>query len=345
MDQAAMTQLFRAHRDAEARRDFDAIIDTFTEDCFLETVPLGVRSEGREAARAAYVGYFTAFPDLSPDDHGVAVGDDVLVAWGVLRGTSGGEWLGVPPTGRRFAVPFTNVARFKSGRMEGESIYFDLATLCEQAGLPLNDVRTAAKARRSMNEMEKFLSDTRHMTIEWYKLADTKAQVILGFTGVFLSLVVGASLSSGSDSILVRYMKGRPGSATNVLLLIIPMAFYGASVALSALALGSRGVFRHKKKGIHFFVHLANYLRRGALRKGHGDRLGEAIAALRMDIVRYLNGGEASMDQLMEDVLILSRNTRVKHRLVNLAALLAGCGLVWTLASVVIITRAILRVG
>jgi hypothetical protein len=26
------------------------------------------------------------------------------------------------------------------------------------------------------------------------------------------------------------------------------------------------------------------------------------------------------MDQLMEDVLILSRNTRVKHRLVNLAA-------------------------
>jgi steroid delta-isomerase-like uncharacterized protein len=345
MDQAEMTKLFRAHRDAEARRDFDAIIDTFTEDCFVETVPLGVRSEGREAARAAYVGYFTAFPDLSTDEHGVAAGDDVLVAWGVLRGTSGGEWLGVPPTGRRFAVPFTNVARFKSGRMEGESIYFDLATLCEQAGLPLNDVRAAAKARRSMNKMEKFLSDTRHMTIEWYKLADTKAQVILGFTGVFLSLVVGASLSSASDSILVRYMEGGPGSATKVLLLMIP-AFYGASVALSALALGSRGVFRHeRKKGIHFFVHLANYLCRGAMRKGHGDRLGEAIAALRMDIVCYLNGGEASMDQLMEDVLILSRNTRVKHRLVNLAALLAGCGLVCTLVSVVIIARAILRVG
>jgi hypothetical protein len=46
-------------------------------------------------------------------------------------------------------VPFTNVARFKSGRMEGESIYFDLATLCEQAGLPLDEVRAAAEARRS----------------------------------------------------------------------------------------------------------------------------------------------------------------------------------------------------
>jgi len=148
MDQVEMTKLFRAHRDAEARRDFDAIIDTFTEDCFLETVALGLRTEGREAARAAYVGYFTAFPDLSPEDRGMAVGDDVVVAWGVLRGTSRGDWLGVAPSGGRFAVPFTNVARFKSGRMEGESIYFDLATLCEQAGLPLNEIRAAAKARR-----------------------------------------------------------------------------------------------------------------------------------------------------------------------------------------------------
>jgi steroid delta-isomerase-like uncharacterized protein len=143
-----MTELFRAHREAEARRDFDAIIDTFTNDCFLETVPLGLRSEGREAARTAYVCYFTAFPDLSPDDQGMAVGDDVLVAWGVLRGTSGGDWLGVRPSGGRFAVPFTNVSRFKGGRMEGESIYFDLATLCEQAGLPLDAIRAAAKARR-----------------------------------------------------------------------------------------------------------------------------------------------------------------------------------------------------
>jgi hypothetical protein len=31
--------------------------------------------------------------------------------------------------------------------MMGESIYFDLATLCEQASLPLDAVRDAAKER------------------------------------------------------------------------------------------------------------------------------------------------------------------------------------------------------
>src|SRR5215218_9680146 len=95
-----MQRLFERHRDAEAARDYDAILATFVEDCFLETVALGLRSEGRAAARAAYQGYFTAFPDLSPDDQGLAFGDDVLVTWGTLQGTSGGDWLGVPPSGR-----------------------------------------------------------------------------------------------------------------------------------------------------------------------------------------------------------------------------------------------------
>jgi hypothetical protein len=147
VDAQQMERLFRTHREAEARRDVDAIMDTFTTDCYLETIALGSRSEGREAARAAYVGYFTAFPDLMPADQGTAFGDDAMVAWGLLRGTSGGEWLGVAPSGGSFAVPFTNVARFEGSLMAGESIYFDLATLCEQAALPLDEIRAAARAR------------------------------------------------------------------------------------------------------------------------------------------------------------------------------------------------------
>src|SRR5437764_14268891 len=125
MERDQMDELFQTHRRAEARRDYDAVIDTFADDCYLETIALGSRSVGRAAARAAYVAYFTAFPDLSPDDEGFAHGDDVLISWGQLRGTSGGEWLGIPPTGGSFTVPFVNVTTFAGGRMGGESIYFD----------------------------------------------------------------------------------------------------------------------------------------------------------------------------------------------------------------------------
>jgi predicted ester cyclase len=123
MDRQEMLRIFQAHRDAEARRDFDGILATFTEDCYLETVPLGSRSEGHQATKAAYAGFFTAFPDLAPTDEGFAYGDDVLVTWGHLAGTSGGEWLGVQPTGRPFHVPFTNVTQFSGDRMRGETLY------------------------------------------------------------------------------------------------------------------------------------------------------------------------------------------------------------------------------
>lgn len=149
---ADMEKLFRAHREAEARRDYGAVLDTFADDCYLETVPLGLRSEGRAAALASYEGYFTAFPDLSPEDEGIAFGDDVLVTWGHLRGTSLGDWIGVAPGGGTFRVPFTNVTTFVGDRMAGESIYFDLATLCEQANVPLDAIRAAARARAASPE-------------------------------------------------------------------------------------------------------------------------------------------------------------------------------------------------
>jgi steroid delta-isomerase-like uncharacterized protein len=147
MSPEEMQRLFERHRDAEAARDIDAILATFVDDCFLDTHPLGLRSEERVAVRKAYEGYFTAFPDLAPQDEGSAFGNDFMVVWGTLEGTSGGEWMGVPPSGRTFSVPFANVTPFRDGRMAGEAIYFDLATLCEQAALPLDEVRAAAKDR------------------------------------------------------------------------------------------------------------------------------------------------------------------------------------------------------
>ncbi len=150
MDRNEMLHLFEAHREAEAVRDIDAVLQTFVADCFLETVPLGLRSDGRDAVRAAYEQqYFTAFPDLAAEDEAMAFGDDVMAVWGTLRGTSRGDWLGIPPGGGTFAVPFANIVPFSTGLMAGERIYFDLATLCEQAQLPLEAVRAAAAARRA----------------------------------------------------------------------------------------------------------------------------------------------------------------------------------------------------
>src|SRR5207248_3203717 len=81
---------------------------------------------------------FHAFPDAEMMQEGEAFGTDVLVAWGVFHGTMRGPFFGVAPTGRRIAIPFVNVVPFRDGLMLGERAYFDLATLCAQAGLALD---------------------------------------------------------------------------------------------------------------------------------------------------------------------------------------------------------------
>jgi hypothetical protein len=53
MERNQILRLFEAHREAEPARDIDGILSTFVPTPFLETVPLGLRSEGRDAVRAA----------------------------------------------------------------------------------------------------------------------------------------------------------------------------------------------------------------------------------------------------------------------------------------------------
>ena len=122
MDRSEMIRLFEAHREAEAARDIDAILETFAEECFLETMPLGLRSEGKDAVRAAYeMQFFSAFPDLAPDDEGMAYAEDAIAVWGTLRGTSRGEWLGVPPGGGPFSGSFANIVPFRDGLRRASS--------------------------------------------------------------------------------------------------------------------------------------------------------------------------------------------------------------------------------
>ncbi len=139
-----MLAVHRRHRAAEDARDFPAVMQTLTPDCFLEQVSLGLRSEGKDDATRAYEEWFAAFPDLGPIPEGIAFGDNVLVAYGQLHGTMKEQWLGLGPTGREFTVPLVNIVPFKDGLMRGERILYDAATFAEQVGLDVQELRAAA---------------------------------------------------------------------------------------------------------------------------------------------------------------------------------------------------------
>jgi steroid delta-isomerase-like uncharacterized protein len=140
------------HLDAEARHDAAAAAATYAEHSYYQHVPLGLRLEGRDAVAMGYAASFAAMPDSELVEEGRTIEGTRFVHWGRFQATLTGSWLGLPPTGRRIDLPFAAVIELGDGRMVGETLYYDLATLCDQAGYTVDAVRAAAAAVRAARE-------------------------------------------------------------------------------------------------------------------------------------------------------------------------------------------------
>ena len=144
MIERQLEQLVQAYAAAKDAHDPDAALAFCHDDCFYESVPLGQRVQGKENLKLFYEALFQAFPDYQAAFDGLASGENSIVVWGIFRGTMCGPCLGIPPTGRSFEVPVVFVVTFRDGLIASDRGFFDLATLCEQLGIPLQDVRRAA---------------------------------------------------------------------------------------------------------------------------------------------------------------------------------------------------------
>jgi predicted ester cyclase len=93
------------------------------------------------AAAANYAATIEAMPDIRFDIDGETVDGNWLVHWGTMIGTVTGSYLGQPPTGRPVRLPFLARFEFGDGVIQGEQIWFDSATLCDQAGIDRQTLR------------------------------------------------------------------------------------------------------------------------------------------------------------------------------------------------------------
>ena len=60
--------------------------------------------------------------------------DKAAVRW-TLRGTHEGEWLGIPPTGRRFEIPGMYMIRIQNGKIVEEWRNADRLAMLQQLGV------------------------------------------------------------------------------------------------------------------------------------------------------------------------------------------------------------------
>jgi steroid delta-isomerase-like uncharacterized protein len=133
--------LRRLYDEVMNRHRVDAADDLITSDCPDHDPNLPPEfTQGREGFKGLFEMFIAAFPDLSFEiEHMVAEGD-LVATHNSMRGTHRGEFMGVPPTGKSFAINASDVCRFTDDGLIAEHWgVFDMGSLMRQLGVTLPD--------------------------------------------------------------------------------------------------------------------------------------------------------------------------------------------------------------
>ena len=142
---ALLRTLARCYAGAKSEQDVGAALTVCSEDFVLETVPLALASRDRKEAERLLALFFEAFPDYTIEAEGSAAENGAGACWGHVRQTFRGPFLGHAPTGKSARHPFVSLFEARNGRLTRERYFFDLASLCEQIGLPLAAARETVR--------------------------------------------------------------------------------------------------------------------------------------------------------------------------------------------------------
>jgi len=129
-------RIVEEHVRFENAHDLDGILGTFGSEARYEDEPWGERHVGHAAVREYYRSMLVAAPDLHIAIQRAHSTSDGVILEVVISGTHLGAWRGLPATGRRLEFPLCGVFEFGAdGKLSGERIYYDRATVMRQFGI------------------------------------------------------------------------------------------------------------------------------------------------------------------------------------------------------------------
>jgi steroid delta-isomerase-like uncharacterized protein len=132
----ARLALVEEHVRAENRHDLDAIMGTFGASARYDDEPWADHRGGRAGVQTYYTELLRALPDLVIEINRRHVAAESIVLEVAIRGTHLGGWRGLPATGRKVDFPLCGIFTFDAdGRLAGERIYYDRATVLQQLGI------------------------------------------------------------------------------------------------------------------------------------------------------------------------------------------------------------------
>lgn len=134
MTRQQVLDFFKRRWEAHDDLDAAALAADYAENAVIESPTAGVHT-GREAAERTFRVIFSAFLDLTTAVDELIIDGDSVVAVVSLEGTHIGEFLGLPPTGKRFTMPAVFFYQLENGQIVRERRIYDFTGLLLQIGV------------------------------------------------------------------------------------------------------------------------------------------------------------------------------------------------------------------
>jgi steroid delta-isomerase-like uncharacterized protein len=101
---------------------------------FVELDPFPGQTPGREGLKAVIAVFRSAFPDMHWVIEEMIGEEDKVASRLTWTGTHRGEFMGIPPTGKRVTVTAMVIDRLAGGKMADSRILMDTISLMRQLG-------------------------------------------------------------------------------------------------------------------------------------------------------------------------------------------------------------------
>jgi len=133
MTRQAMEAFFKRRQEAYEDLDAAALAADYAEGAVIESPTAGVH--GREGAEKAFRTVFNAFLDMTMTVDGLVIDGDQGATVLSIEGTHIGEFMGLPPTGKRFLMSAVFFYELQDGLIVREKRIYDFTGMLVQIGV------------------------------------------------------------------------------------------------------------------------------------------------------------------------------------------------------------------
>ena len=110
------------------------VLDQLVSPDIIAHNPVPGQGPGLAGVKQAYVMFMDSFPDALFDLQDLIAEGDKVVARGVVTGTHGGNFLGVPATKKKVTWTGIHIFQLKNGKVTEDWIDLDLLSILQQVG-------------------------------------------------------------------------------------------------------------------------------------------------------------------------------------------------------------------